>query len=102
MRLSELTENRIAASAHAILYDALFTVLGCRLFISAAASARGQERISADPTVVETKSTTAGDTHARILVSTRVFADCGCRLLACGNVAVICLLGMAAHVDYET
>jgi hypothetical protein len=101
-----LAENRIAASAHAILDDALFTAFGCRLGISAAADqsgegadARAKERISTDRAGDCTKSATAGCTQACILGDIRIVAGCACRLLARGEVAVICFLGMTAHLD---
>src|SRR5207302_2251841 len=99
-------ENLIAAGAHAIRDDALFTVLGLHLFISAAADqscegadARAQERVSAHRTGDGTKSATTRGADARIFGDIRIVAGCACRLLTCGNVVVIRLLGMAAHVD---
>lgn len=63
------------------------------------ADAHAKERISTNRAGDRTKSTTAGCTHACILGDIRIVAGCACRLLARGDVAVICLLGMTAHLD---
>ena len=83
----------MAASAHANLDHALFTAFGCRLRISAAADQSGEGAGDC------TKSAPAGCTHTYILGDIRIVAGCPCRLLARGEVAVICFLGMTAHLD---
>src|SRR5882724_10734632 len=101
-----LTENRIAAHVHAIPDDVLFAILGCRLGISAAADhsgegadARTQEGRSADRAGDRTNSTTADSSHARVFGDIRIVAGGTRRLLTRDNVAVVCRLGVATHVD---
>jgi hypothetical protein len=62
MRPSALAENRVAASVHAILDDALFTILGCRFRISAAADQSGKaERQSATVSIADAGAFLARD-----------------------------------------